>query len=142
MSSANPPVIVRPDECCFACSSNNLQGLQLDFQECEGRARAVWKPSSIWEGFRGIIHGGLVSTVLDEAMSKAVGLSGHTALTCELRVRLKLQVKPGETLVVMGWLVDKTKRKIVAEATLAGANGQEKAHAWGVFLEIAGLEGQ
>jgi acyl-coenzyme A thioesterase PaaI-like protein len=95
----------------------------------------VWRTDKAWEGFRGVIHGGIVSTVLDEAMSKAVATAGVCALTCELRVRLRQRVEVAEELQIRGWVVERRKRRIVTEATLKDSNGLERAHAWATFLE-------
>lgn len=98
---------------------------------------AAWIPAEGWESFRGTVHGGIVSTVLDEAMSKAVIARDWEALTVDLRVRFRTRVTPGERLQVRGWVVERHKRKIVAEATLVTASGVERAHGWGVFLMLA-----
>lgn len=96
----------------------------------------MWRPDEVWEGYRGVIHGGIVSTVLDEAMSKAVAAAGIRALTCEIRVRLRQRVGVAEELQIRGWVVEKRKRRIVTEATLKAPNGAERAHAWATFLEL------
>jgi acyl-coenzyme A thioesterase PaaI-like protein len=98
---------------------------------------AEWTPSRAWEGFRGVIHGGLVTTVLDEAMSKAVASTGSAALTCSLEVRLHRCVTPGETLLVRGWVVEKRKRRALTEAELRDSFNVERAHAWATFLEVS-----
>jgi acyl-coenzyme A thioesterase PaaI-like protein len=97
---------------------------------------AQWTPTHDWEGFENIIHGGIVSTVLDEAMSKAVVLANCEALTGELRVRFRRHVTPGETIQIRGWVAARRKRLIETEATLTGASGLEYAHAWASFLAL------
>jgi acyl-coenzyme A thioesterase PaaI-like protein len=127
----------QPTNHCFVCGQGNPQGLHLRFS-ADGAEAVVahWHPQETWEGFRGVIHGGIVSTVLDEAMSKAVAAQGIPALTCELRVRLRERVAPAEELEIRGWVVEKRKRKISTEAILSDAAGRERAHAWAVFLEL------
>lgn len=88
------------------------------------------------EGFQGIIHGGIVSTVLDEAMSKAVAAAAKPAFTCHLEVRLRRPVAPGEPLVVRAWVVKKRKRYVRVEAELRDRLSVERAHAWATFLEV------
>jgi len=122
---------------CIVCGESNPRGLHLRFTSAGDRAvRAVWHTDNTWEGFRGLVHGGIVSTVLDEAMSKAVAAHGIRALTCELRVRLRRHVASDEELEVRGWVVEKRKRRVVAEAVLCDTEGRERAHAWGTFLEL------
>ncbi|HVX67095.1 MAG TPA: PaaI family thioesterase [Bryobacteraceae bacterium] len=127
----------QPNNRCFACGEGNPHGLQLRFAPDGAEAvRAQWRTEEAWEGFRGVIHGGIVSTVLDEAMSKAVSAQGVRALTCELRVRLRQSVAPAEELEVRAWVVEKRKRRIMTEAVLSDGEGRERAHAWGTFLEL------
>jgi uncharacterized protein (TIGR00369 family) len=122
---------------CIVCGESNPRGLHLRFTSAGDRAvRAVWHTDNTWEGFRGLVHGGIVSTVLDEAMSKAVAAHGIRALTCELRVRLRRHVASDEELEVRGWVVEKRKRRVVAEAVLCDTDGRERPHAWGTFLEL------
>jgi acyl-coenzyme A thioesterase PaaI-like protein len=93
-------------------------------------------PEPAFEGFCGIVHGGVVSTVLDEAMSKAVAATGTEALTAELRVRFRHHVTTGDVFEVRGWIVKRNKRLIETEAVLAAEDGTEYAHAWARFLSL------
>src|ERR1017187_7494197 len=81
----------------------------------------LFRSTENWEGFEGIVHGGIISTVLDEAMSKAVAAMNYEALTGELRVRFRHHVAAGENLRIRGWVVEKVKRLVKAEATLTAA---------------------
>jgi acyl-coenzyme A thioesterase PaaI-like protein len=126
---------------CFVCGELNPRGLHLHFEAGEnGVVSARWRPSGEFEGFPGVIHGGIVSTILDEAMSKAVASLGRQAYTCELRVRLRRHVESGTSFTVQGWLVEKRKRRVLAEACLATDTGEECAHAWGTFLEAPSIQ--
>lgn len=122
---------------CFVCGQDNPAGLQIPFLHLEnGDMTAVWTPGSAWEGFRGIVHGGVVSTVLDEAMSKAVAATGSEALTAELRIRFRLPVHSGVTFHIRGWIVRRSKRLIETEATITSSGGTDHAHAWASFLAL------
>ena len=124
---------------CFACGRDHPCRLHLSFVKSgQDEVRSNWRPETIWEGFQGVIHGGIVSTVLDEAMSKAVAAGGTPAYTCDLRVRLKRHVTPGERLEVRGWVIQRKKRKVLTEATIRDAAGFELAHAWATFLQTPG----
>lgn len=119
---------------CFVCGEENPTGLHLAFQSDGDRASAVWTPRIGWESFQGIIHGGIISSVLDEAMSKAIISGGYEAFTADLRIRFHKKVCVGDVVLVSGWVVSVEKRKILAEATITSEDGAERAHAWGVFL--------
>lgn len=140
-SASSPQIFPVVTSRCFACGEEHPCGLHLSFaQSGRGEVRSSWRPERQWEGFRGVVHGGIVSTVLDEAMSKAAATGGTPAYTCDLRVRLKRHVTPGEHLEVRGWVLERKKRKILTEATISDAAGHEFAHAWATFLEVSGSQ--
>jgi acyl-coenzyme A thioesterase PaaI-like protein len=141
-TQANPATVLSAS-LCFVCGPDNPRGLHLEFQGGEGgEMTAEWIPEREMEGYEGIIHGGLVSTVLDEAMAKAVDASGAQALTAELRVRFRQQVSSASLVRIKGWIVGRNKRVINAEATLTNAGGDELAHAWAVFLALKQENGE
>ena len=127
----------RSQSSCFACGPDNSRGLRLHFQGNEaGEMVAEWIPESELEGFQGIVHGGIVSTVLDEAMSKVVAASGAKAVTAELRVRFRMHVASGRIVHVRGWIDSHYKRMTKTEAVLTSSDGSELAHAWATFLAL------
>jgi acyl-coenzyme A thioesterase PaaI-like protein len=127
----------RSQSSCFACGPDNPRGLHLKFQRNKvGEMVAEWIPEPELEGFQGIVHGGIVSTVLDEAMSKVVAESGAKALTAELRVRFRQHVPSGKTICVRGWIDSQNKRMTKTEAVLTSSDGTELAHAWATFLAL------
>jgi len=129
----------RTQNCCVVCGQENPYGLRIQYvRERDGAVSAEWHPTVNWEGFEGIVHGGIISTVLDEAMSKAVAGMNYEALTGELRVRFRRHVGAGEDLRIRGWVVKKIKRLVKTEATLTSADGAERAHAWASFLALPG----
>jgi acyl-coenzyme A thioesterase PaaI-like protein len=133
----------RPQSSCVVCGPDHPRGLRIRFELGADRAAtASWTPTPEWEGFRGIVHGGILSTVLDEAMSKAVAATQGEALTGELRVRFRRPVQAGDELRIRGWVVERKKRMIRAEASLTGAGDEEFVHAWAAFLALPRRAGQ
>lgn len=131
------PPRARSQSTCFVCGPTHPSGLRIKYEPAaDGAMKADWAPDRTWEGFRGIIHGGIISTVLDEAMSKAVAASGGEALTAELRVRFRRPVRAGQEYTIRGWIHDCSRRRTRTEAAITGADGQEFAHAWGTFLAL------
>lgn len=120
---------------CFACGQENAIGLKLVFErKPRGEALATWIPSEAHEGWPGVVHGGLLSTALDEAMSHALIAAGLRAMTAELRVRFRSPAPSGRPLSLKGWIVQRAKRLVEAEASITDSNGAEYAHGWGRFL--------
>ena len=131
------PLRARSQSDCFVCGQDNPRGLRIRYQHQDNsEATAMWTPATALEGFRGIVHGGIVSTVLDEAISKALAAEGCEALTAELRVRFRRRVASGGVYLIRGWIVDRGKRLIRTEATLSAQDGTEHAHAWATFLPL------
>src|ERR1017187_2607347 len=122
---------------CFVCGPDNPRGLHLAFQTNEGGEMiAEWIPEPEMEGYQGIVHGGIVRTVLDVALATVVDATGADALTAELSVRFRQQVSSGSPVHVRGWIAGQNRRMINTEAVLTGADGVELAHAWAVFLAL------
>lgn len=127
----------RPQSRCFVCGPDHPHGLRIAYRiASDGAVSALWTPAADWEGFEGVIHGGIVSTVLDEAMSKAVVASKCEALTSELRVRFRRRVSPDQALHIRAWVAARRKRLVETEATLTDCDGIERAHAWASFLAL------
>jgi uncharacterized protein (TIGR00369 family) len=120
---------------CFVCGPAHPNGLRIQFVHGTDQAvQARWTPGRTWEGFPGIIHGGVVCTILDEAMAKAIAARGCRALTAEMKVRFLRPVRSGQEVTIRGWVLDHLKRRIRTEASVTGADGGELAHASGTFL--------
>ncbi len=131
------PLHVRSQSRCVVCGPDHPHGLRIRFNPgLDGVVRAEWVPASEWEGFEGIIHGGIISTVLDEVMSKAVAAAQSQALTGELRVRFRSHVVSGKTYLIRGWVTERKKRLLKTEAALTTPEGEECAHAWAAFVAL------
>ena len=63
---------------CFVCGDKNDIGLKLDFYEKDGKARAEFTPEKKFEGYKDILHGGILSSLLDEVMIKSI-LANHVS---------------------------------------------------------------
>jgi uncharacterized protein (TIGR00369 family) len=111
---------LRDNPRCFVCGKENPSGLGVDFHiDREWRSiSAKFTPSDIHQGYERIVHGGILSALLDEAMVKlTVGL-GTPAVTAQITVTFKAPAAPGEELLVSGRLIHETRRLIQAEAKI------------------------
>lgn len=120
---------------CFACGRNNPEGLHLDDWDWQdGRARAVFRPRPEHVGAGDTLHGGLATTVLDEAMVWA-GILGERVLcvtgTLELRFRKPLFVT--DTITAVGWVEERRGRRLRLSGTLETDDGIA-AEAHGLYL--------
>jgi len=127
---------------CFVCGEANPLGLKLRF-ETDGRiVTSRFRPVGEHIGFKGVVHGGLTATVLDEIMVWACAVATHQFAFCaELNVRYLLPLPPNEETVVTGELTANRKGRIFeAKAALQNAAGQTVAEATGKYLPIKNLE--
>jgi len=107
------------DSMCFACGRRNPDGLHLEFTDTENGLTTTIAFDERFQGYRDIVHGGLVSTVLDETMVPLLNRSGVLALTAELTVRFLAPVKVGEPITFTARLVESRRNihRVEAEAT-------------------------
>jgi uncharacterized protein (TIGR00369 family) len=111
---------LRDNQRCYVCGTKNPEGLGVHF-ETDHDARSIsarFTPREAHQGFEGIVHGGILSTLLDEAMAKLSLALGIPALTAEMTVTFKAPAAPGEELLITGRLVEETRRLIRAEAAI------------------------
>jgi acyl-coenzyme A thioesterase PaaI-like protein len=91
---------VRSDHRCFGRGDDNRIGLHLRFMADGDSVRSWFTPNVDHQGFGGIVHGGIISTVLDEAMAWATAHAGFWAMTGDMRVRFRQPLNIGESTVV------------------------------------------
>jgi acyl-coenzyme A thioesterase PaaI-like protein len=112
------PSLLRNSELCFGCGPQNEAGLQLEFQMLpDGRLETRFRPRAIHGGWKGIFHGGLMATLLDEAMLAHLYLRNVHAATAALEVRFAEEVRLGDELVVHAWESSHRGRLHTMEAT-------------------------
>jgi len=103
---------LQDDNYCFACGEENPLGLRLKFSLNNNKATAEFVPQKVHQGYKDIVHGGIITTVLDEAMVKAAIMQGMCAMSAEITVRFKNILFAGEKTVVEA-LINKISRKII-----------------------------
>jgi uncharacterized protein (TIGR00369 family) len=111
---------LRDNQRCYVCGKKNPAGLSVDFEiNAEARSiRASFTPADIHQGYEGIVHGGILSALLDEAMAKLAYGLGIPAVTAEMTVKFRSPAAPGEELSISGRLKHETHRLIEAEAVI------------------------
>jgi len=122
---------------CFACGQNNPIGLRLKFELIDGKYTTKFTPRTEHQGYDDITHGGIVSTLLDEAMAKLVWSMGRFAVTADLKVRFKKRALVGEELTVTGWVKSETRRLLSCAAEARNPRGELIAEAEGTMVEVS-----
>jgi uncharacterized protein (TIGR00369 family) len=114
---------VKESDKCFACGSQNPIGLKLKFGWDGKEVRAKFTPGEYHQGWAGLVHGGIISCLLDEAMSYAALYSGVHSLTARMQTRFKRPLLIDEPLTVTGSVTRKTRRLVETKAELRLADG-------------------
>ena len=122
---------------CFGCGQANPTGLRLEFFLAgDGSVVALPTVPDAFEGPRGILHGGIVATLLDEAMSKAVRAKGFTAMTRHIEVEYLRPVPSVTPLRIEARAVQSDGRKHHTEARILDATGKVLARGKALFIEV------
>lgn len=118
---------------CFVCGPDNPVGLRLRFTRDGEAVTAEFVPREEHVGWEGIVHGGILTAVLDDAMGNVFYLQGYQALTARMEVRFRRPVRPGERLQVRAWVASEDSRTITTRAELV-RDGEVVCSGQGVFV--------
>jgi uncharacterized protein (TIGR00369 family) len=122
---------------CFGCGPANPVGLHLEFMLAEdGTVVCLASIPDTFEGPRGFVHGGIIATLLDEAMSKAVRSRNVVGMTRHMEVDYKSPVPSRAPIRLEGRVYHHEGRKHWAEASILKADGTVLAQSKGLFIEV------
>ena len=123
---------------CFVCGETNPLGLKLRFHQIDDTVQVKFTPGEHHIGFKGVTHGGLLATVLDEIMVWACAVRTRRFAYCaEMTVRYLHPATPGTELTAIGRLVeDRRGRLFHASGELVDSNGARLAESTGKYLPL------
>ena len=125
---------------CLVCGLENELGLYTAFYELEnGELLAIFKPREEHQSYPGRLHGGIVSTILDETIGRAVMMSHADAfwgVTVEISVRFKKPVPLNEELRVVGRITKDSKRMFEGTGEVLLPDGSVAAEAHGKYMKM------
>ncbi len=125
------------DGYCFVCGPNNPIGLKLDFTLDGEVMTTEFVPKKEHQGYMNIVHGGIISTLLDEIMVKLAIELGMPAVTAQMNIRLRKPAKVGERLTFSAEILENTKKLLVAHAKAVTDNGKVVAESTGKLVRIS-----
>ena len=122
---------------CYVCGKANEKGLRLHFTHPKkGKLEAVVTFSKHHQGFKDIVHGGMMAMILDEMMVNLAWKEGSPVVSAELNVRLKKPCPVGEVVHLEGKIEKDGGRAIYAAATAQSAGGEVYATATATCLRV------
>ena len=114
---------------CFACGSGNGVGLRLKFHRNEdGSVWTDFLAHQKFEGYAGILHGGIIATLLDSAMTNCLLMEGIPALTGRLSIKYSVPIRTGWVVRLEARILDKLHGVFLLEAK-ASVKGNRVARA-------------
>lgn len=128
----------KPRNHCFACGKDNPEGMKLKFYLNEESRRAVceFKLSRKYTGPPGHAHGGIIATILDEAMGKVNKFRNVVALTKKMEIEYMKPVPLGKKLTVTGREQEVNGRIHINVAEISNENGEILARSIGTFIAV------
>lgn len=121
---------------CFACGRRNPSGLQLTFRREGDRIVADYQPRQTFQGFPGVLHGGVLATMLDETMSRTGAMRQEWLMTGKLEIRYRRPAPMNKPLRVWGEILRERKGAIDATGAVELLDGTVLAEARGMFLRL------
>jgi len=123
---------------CFVCGESNPIGLNLRFKTDGRMVQTIFVPRNEHIGFRQVVHGGIISTLLDEIMVWACAVQTKRFAFCaELTVRFHHPLRPNQESIAAAELVANKRGKVFeAKADLRDQEGRLLASAIGKYLPV------
>ncbi|NND04068.1 MAG: PaaI family thioesterase [Acidimicrobiia bacterium] len=127
---------------CFGCGLNNPIGLHLDGFAREGdELAATFIPRPGFQGFAGILHGGILAALLDETLAwTAMMLEGQYVVTASLELKFRKPAPASSTYEVRGRVDDRRGRRMKLSGS-AAVNSGVIAEATGLFVATESVDG-
>jgi len=127
--ATKPQKSIITTDMCFGCGKNNPLSLKLNFKWDGKTAKAKFTPNKFHQGFTGIVHGGVISTILDEAMGQAAYRAGIKCVTGTMLIRFKRPLSVGEPVIVTASVTKQVRRLVEIEAKMTLLDGTPVAEA-------------
>jgi acyl-coenzyme A thioesterase PaaI-like protein len=126
------------DEQCFACGRKNPGGLKLTFHDDNGACITHFTPDAVYQGYQGILHGGIMATLLDEVMARYVWKKVGPAATARIEIRYRQPAPVGRRITVRGWITAERRggRAFEMAAEARNAEGVLLAEATGLVMRL------
>lgn len=127
---------------CYACGIDNEHGLHMQFRREGDRTVADYDPVDFQQGYPGRMHGGVVATMLDEAMGWAVYHAAKWGATARLNLRFRQPVSLDRALRVEAWVVRDHGRLLELRAELRDRDNTLLVEGDGSFMKLDARQAQ
>lgn len=124
---------------CFVCGMENDFGLKASFFELENdQLVGTFTPCKFHQGYPGRLHGGIASTILDEAMGRSILISDSNiwGVTVELNVKFKKPIPLDQQIKAVCNLTSENSRLFEGEGKIILENGDATVIAKGKYIKM------
>lgn len=121
--ATEPEISITPSDMCFGCGRNNPCGVKLRFDWDGKVAKSEFTPTELHQGWQNIIHGGILTTLLDEAMAYAAYFKNVAGVTATMEVKFRRPVSIGQHLTITAWITKNERRFAETKAQLTLSDG-------------------
>ena len=123
---------------CFGCGGANDAGMKLTFEQDNAKRKIVGRfiLGEAYQGGGGMAHGGIIATLLDEAMGKVCRFREVRAVTAELTIQYLKPVKVDQEIVVEGFETEQKGRNLFLAGEIRNNAGEVLARGSGRFVVI------
>ena len=127
-----------PANKCFGCGGDNAGGMKLTFEQDSVNRKIVGRfvLGERYQGGGGFAHGGIIATLLDEAMGKVCRFREVRAVTAELTVEYLKPVNVESEIVVEGRETERKGRNLFMTGEIRNGAGEVLARGKGRFVVI------
>lgn len=126
------------DDYCFGCGEKNPIGLHLNFEPLEDKVVAKKIVPREYQGYSNVVHGGIVTTMLDEAMGNFIQKKyNEQAMTGRLEIRYKFPTPVDEELKISAWQESQRRNIIFLRAAVETPDGTITAEATAKFAVVS-----
>ena len=108
---------------CFGCGQNNPIGLKLSFRWDGKTTRTEFTATELYQGWPGLLHGGITACLLDEATAYAARHEGVNCVTARMQVEFKQPIPVNEPLLITSSVTSKTRKLVRSHATISLTDG-------------------
>lgn len=117
------------DHYCFACGTSNNSGLKLKFSldKINSAISTEFIPEKKYQGFKDILHGGIIGLILDECMVNLAWKLGKHAVSAEYTIRLLNPAKIGEKLIFSAKIISEKTKILIIEGSCKNEKGRQIA---------------
>jgi len=124
---------------CFGCGQKNPIGLKLNFHWNGREAVAEFTPRDEFQGWPGILHGGIIANILDEAASWAFNFNGIHVITAKMEISFRHPAKIGELLIITSTIKSRNGKRGQAISQIVNREGILIAECESIHVSIKDL---